>query len=201
MPISPKADKQRWPLSTLWPSHLVTSGGGRRSLEREEQLSLRKSRLSQPRTPREAAMLPPVATALTPAPRSRPMMAQAPAVPTWHQWSAALFPMILGNPLWRKLPQWWPRQLKLSRTDSPDDKLRTCLGNGIWGGKNTRKVGVGEWNSTGNWSLALWIILVSKSCSLQVLPLGTCVPQPRLPAWSTLQNSEEDVKPLSHWGF
>lgn len=42
------------------------------------------------------------------------------------------------------------------------------------------------------------IILVSESCSLQVLPLGTCVPQPRLPAWSTLQNSEEDVKPLSH---
>ncbi|KAM8791309.1 elongin-A isoform 2-T2 [Rhynchonycteris naso] len=95
-----QADKQRWPLSTLWSSPLVMFEGGRRSLEQEEQLCMRKSRLSQPRTPQEAVMLLPAvaaAIALTPARRSQPMMARAPAVPTWCLWSAALFPMILGN--------------------------------------------------------------------------------------------------------
>ena len=42
-PISPKADKQKWLLSTLWPSHLVMFEGGRRNLEQEEQLCLKKS--------------------------------------------------------------------------------------------------------------------------------------------------------------
>ena len=41
--IYPQADKQKWPLSTLWPSHLVMFEGGRRNLEQEEQLCLKKS--------------------------------------------------------------------------------------------------------------------------------------------------------------
>ena len=41
--ISPQADKQKWPLSTLWPNHLVMFEGGKRSLEQYDQQCLRKS--------------------------------------------------------------------------------------------------------------------------------------------------------------
>jgi hypothetical protein len=41
--ISTQDDKQRWLLSTLWPSHQEMSEEGRRSLEPGEQLFLRKS--------------------------------------------------------------------------------------------------------------------------------------------------------------
>lgn len=192
MPISPKADKQRWPLSTRWPSHLVMFEGGRRSLEREEQLCPRKSRLSQPHTPQEAAMLPPAvaaAIALMPAPRSWHMMARAPAVPTWRLWSAALFPMILGSHLWRKLPQWWLRQLKLLRTDSRDGKLRTCLGDGIWGWGIQRQWGLGNGTSKGDGSLLLCGSFGLRILhGLQVLHLWASVPQPLPPC---LENTSE----------
>ena len=174
-PINPKADKQKWSYSTLWPGHLLTSKGGS-SLKHEKQLSLKKSRSSQPRTPEKPAILRPAATALTLPKRRWPTHAQALPVPTCHRWSVA------GN-LWRKLLLWWPRQLKISRTDSPNDKLRPCLGGGIQGEKykGSGGYGMGLSKKTSNFcfveTFGLGLLYFSNvvSVSLHTKPLPPCL--------------------------